>query len=314
MVDTVDTPAATDVPATDVPATPAAAVPPVTTDTPDTTLSPAAPAATDAPKDDWAATRSKIAGADEKLLKQLSRYGSLDEAVKAGVEAQKKLAGTRSVAKPGKDATDAEKAAYREANGIPESADKYDLQLPAGLVIGDADKPFLDAFLKTAHDNNLTPEQVNAAANSHFALLEQQVQARNARDEETKVAANEALTEAWGSERDLNLNLIHGLLDTAPAGVKEQLLGARMSDGTPFGNSADALKWLATLARDSNPMATVVPGSGASAQQALAGELEQIQSLMGDRGSEYWKGAKAERMQARYRELLEVQEKVAARG
>ena len=314
MVDTVDTPAATDVPATDVPATPAAAVPPVTTDTPDTTLSPAAPAATDAPKDDWAATRSKIAGADEKLLKQLSRYGSLDEAVKAGVEAQKKLAGTRSVAKPGKDATDAEKAAYREANGIPESADKYDLQLPAGLVIGDADKPFLDAFLKTAHDNNLTPEQVNAAANSHFALLEQQVQARNARDEETKVAANEALTEAWGSERDLNLNLIHGLLDTAPAGVKEQLLGARMGDGTPFGNSADALKWLATLAREQNPVATVVPGSGANAQQALAGELEQIQSLMGDMKSEYWKGPRAEKMQARYRELLEVQDKVAARG
>ena len=312
MVDTVDTTVVADAPVADVLVTPATAVPPpATNDTPATTLS---PAATDAPKDDWAATRTKIAGADEKLLKQLSRYGSLDEAVKAGVEAQKKLAGTRSVAKPGKDATDAEKAAYREANGIPESADKYDLQLPAGLVIGDADKPFLDAFLKTAHENNLSPEQVNAAANSHFALLEQQVQARNARDEETKVAANEALTEAWGSERDLNLNLIHGLLDTAPAGVKEQLLGARMSDGTPFGNSADALKWLATLARDSNPMATVVPGSGASAQQALAGELEQIQSLMGDTKSEYWKGPKALRMQERYRELLEVQEKIAARG
>lgn len=314
MVDTPDTPAATDVPATDVPATPAAAVPPVTTDTPATTLSPAAPAATDAPKDDWAATRTKIAGTDEKLLKQLSRYGTLDEAVKAGIEAQKKLAGTRSVAKPGKDATDAEKAAYREANGIPESADKYALQLPAGIVLGEADKPFVDAFLQSAHDQNLSPDAVNALATAHLALREKEVQARNEIDERTKTEAAQALNEAWGSERELNINLIHGLLDSAPQGVKEQLLGARMGDGTPLGNNVDTLKWLATLAREQNPMATVVPGSGANAQQALAGELEQIQSLMGDTKSEYWKGPRAEKMQARYRELLQVQEKMSARG
>ena len=264
---------------------------------------------------DWAAIRTKVAGSDEKVLKQLSRYGTLEEAIKAGINAQTKLAQSRSTAKPGPDSTPEELAAYRAANGIPESPDKYEVALPNGIVVGEDDKPFLDAFLSTAHGLNLTPEQVNSLAATQLELKEKEVQARAMRDLESKEKAAEALRDpdVWGSEVKLNVSLITGLMDTAPQGVKDQLLGARLADGTPLGNHVDTLKWLASLAREVNPMATVVPGSGSNAQQAMEGELDNIKKLMANPKSDYWKGPKAEKLQQRFRDLVDVQQRIAAK-
>jgi hypothetical protein len=256
--------------------------------------------------DDWATLRAKIAGEDEKVLKRLSRYGTLEEAIRAGVEAQNKIGSIKAANKPGKDATPEEMAAYREANGIPESPDKYEVNLPNGIVVGEADKPFLDAFLKTAHEENLTPAQVNKLAATQLELKEKEVQARAEKDAQSLEEAQKALNspEVWGSEAKLNINMITSLLDTAPKGVKEQLLGARMGDGTPLGNHVDTLKWLASIARERNPLATVVPGSGSNAQQALESEMMKLEKMMTDSASDYWKGPAAEKNQARYRDLV----------
>jgi hypothetical protein len=276
-----------------------------------TTLSPAPAAAPAAPAvDDWASMRAKLAGEDTKVLKRLERYGTLQEAIRAGVEAQNKI-GSMS-ARPGKDATPEEVAAYRELNGIPESPDAYEFNLPDGIVLGEADKPYVDAFTKVAHEENLTPAQVNKLAAAHLELREKDIQARAIADHESHVNADAALKspEVWGSEVELNLNLINGMLNGAPQGVKEQLNGARLADGSPLGNHVPTLQWLATMARELNPMATVVPGSGANAQQAMESEISKLEGWMGDQTSEYWKGANAEKNQARYRDLITARSKV----
>ena len=299
ITETPDTAAETILAADPAPATPASGTP--------------AQAPAKAPEPlDWASIRTKVAGSDEKVLKQLSRYGTLEEAIKAGINAQTKLAQSRSTAKPGPDSTPDELAAYRAANGIPESPDKYEVALPNGIVVGEDDKPFLDAFLSTAHGLNLTPEQVNSLAATQLELKEKEVQARAMRDRESKEKAAEALRDpdVWGSEVKLNVSLITGLMDTAPQGVKDQLLGARLADGTPLGNHVDTLKWLASLAREANPMATVVPGSGSNAQQAMEGELDNIKKLMANPKSDYWKGPKAEKLQQRFRDLVDVQQRI----
>jgi hypothetical protein len=120
----------------------------------------------------------------------------------------------------------------------------------------------------------------------------------------------EVLRGEWGSEYKLNLNLISGLLDTAPQGLKDQLLGARLADGSVLGNNPDTLRFLASLARTVNPVATVVPGAGGNAAQAIESEMASIQKLMGDKKSAYWKGPESAKMQARYRDLITVQSKV----
>jgi hypothetical protein len=42
--------------------------------------------------------------------------------------------------------------------------------------------------------------------------------------------------------------------------------------------------------------------------------MNQIQALMGDKNSKYWKGPEAEKLQIRFRELTTAQEKAAARA
>ena len=93
--------------------------------------------------------------------------------------------------------------------------------------------------------------------------------------------------------------------------MKEQLLGARLPTGEMLGNNPDALRWLSGLQREINPVATVVPGTGANAMQAIETEISELKGLMGDRKSEYWKGPTAQKNQARYLELITAQQKHA---
>ena len=48
--------------------------------------------------------------------------------------------------------------------------------------------------------------------------------------------------------------------------------------------------------------------------QAIAGELEKLTKMMGNRNSDYWKGPNATKNQARFRELTEANNRLAAQG
>lgn len=258
---------------------------------------------------DWATLRSEYAKGDDKLLKRLERYSSQEAVIDALIAAQNKIAsGTMKQALP-KDATPEQLAEWRTENGIPESPDKYSIELEGGRTIGEADKVVVDEFLKQAHAQNMSPEQVSKTVSWYMAEQERQLEARHQMDAEHRTQAEEQLRQEWGSEFKLNNNMINGLLDTAPEGVKDQLLGARLADGTPLGNDPGVLRFLANLAREVNPVATVVPGSGGNALQAIESELADLAKMMGDRKSEYWKGPKANSLQERYRQLVTVQQK-----
>jgi len=276
-----------------------------------TAAAPAAAApAGDPPPKDWAAIRTEIAGEDEKLLKRLSRYGSVKDVADALIAAQNKIAsGTLKSALPA-DPTPEQLVEWRAENGIPESADKYDTTLPDGMVVGEFDKPVVDAFAKTAHELNLTPAQVKNTLAWYFKNQEQQVTELRQADSAFTNESTEKMREEWGSEYKLNMNLIDGLLTQIPEDGKALIMGARLADGTPLGSNPKIQRWLANLAREVNPTATVVPGSGTNAAQAIESELTSITKLMGDRNSEYWKGPNAEKMQTRYRDLVDVQAKL----
>ena len=256
---------------------------------------------------DWAGIRARIAKDNPKLEKRLARYSSIDSVVDALVEAQTKLSsGALKSALP-KEATPEQLTAWREENGIPATPEDYDLTLPEGLVIGEADKPVVDQFVKVAHGMNLTPEQNKTAVSWYLNHQEQLAEEQSVKDLDARDVGEETLREVWGTETRLNKSLINNLINTAPEGVPEQLLGARLADGTPLGSHAGTLRWLADLSRQINPMATVVPGAGTNAAQAIETELDGIKALMKDHNSAYWKGDKADRLQARFRDLVDVQ-------
>lgn len=256
--------------------------------------------------DEWSAVRERIAKGDEKLSKRLARYSSIDSAIEALIAAQNKLSsGALKSALP-KDATPEQLAAWREENGIPATPEEYDMTLPDGLTIGEEDLPVVDNFKKLAHESNMTPEQTKNAVAWYLNYQEQVAEEQAQQDLAAKQSGTQALQEAWGTEAKLNLSLIDNLLSTAPEGTKELITDARLGDGTPLGSHPGVLRFLADLARQINPVATVVPHAGANASQAIETELAGIEKLMAQKDSEYWKGPGAAKMQERYRQLVDV--------
>jgi hypothetical protein len=306
----VDPPAsgATSTPEADV--APAAAedkAAPAATATPAAAEDKAAPATTEPSGNDWAALRTKYAKGDEKLAARLGRYSSAEAALDALVAAQNKISSGGLKAPLSEDPTPEELKAWRAENGIPETPEGYEIKIPEGL---DVDEKGIEGAKKLALEKNIPPAHLQALTEYQFQLREQAILEQQTADATYREQAEESLREEWGSEFKLNKNMINGLLDTAPEGVKGQLLGGRLADGTVLANDPKVLRWLASLAREVNPTATVVPGSGTNSVQAIESEIAGLKKLMGDRTSEYWKGPTAEKMQARYRDLVDVQAKI----
>lgn len=300
------------------PATPAAPV--VTTTDPTPTPAPTTPAeptpsAPVAPTDttppgDWASLRTQFAKGDEKLEKRLARYSSVEAALDALVAAQNKISSGVVKTPLPENATPEQVKEWRTENGIPTTVDDYDIKLSNGMLIGEDDKPYAEAFLNQALEAGLKSEQANKVLDWYFQDREAQMADLKQADAVSAQKAAEEMRKEWGTEYKLNFNLINGMLETAPEGVKDQVLGARLANGTPLGSDPAVLRWLATTARELNPTATVVPTTGSNAAATVEAELASIQKLMGDHKSDYWKGPSSERMQARYRELINVQQKL----
>jgi hypothetical protein len=251
------------------------------------------PAPVDWPTD-W---REKAAGGDAKKLSRLTRYASPQAIADALIAAQNKISAGDLKPALGKDAKPEEIAAYREAHGVPEAPDKYDLP---GLEIPQDEKPAFDKFLTSAHQANMTPDQVRAAINAYTGISEDAKNSRLSADNDAKEKAEDALRSEWGSEFRTNINLITNLLDTAPQGLRDKLLHGRLADGTPIGSSPEALQFLAGLARDRNPSGVVVP-SGVATESVMEDEITKIEKTMRENRTAY---NRDEKMQARYRDLL----------
>lgn len=281
----------------------------VVVDTPVADVPDAAPKADEAVKlaawpDDW---RQRSAKGDEKRLKLMERFASPEAAMDALVNATEKLKTTRAtpVLKP--DATPEEVTAWRTENGIPAKPEEYDISLPDGLVIGEADKPLIDGFLKNAHDNNMTPAQVKQSLSWYYAEQDRQREEFAERDIQNKAEAEEKLRAEWGADYRRNATIANQLLDSAPEGLKDRIMGARLADGSPMGNDPQFLNFLVNTARELNPVASVMPGSGGNVMQAMEAEIAANLEAMKDMKS--WHSKANEKRRARHLELLGAQMK-----
>lgn len=263
------------------------------------------PVAGDWPED-W---RQKYAGEDNKILKRLERYASPKAALDALFAAQNRInsGDLKTALKP--DATEDEISAWRTDNGIPDKPEGYQVELPNGIVVGEADQPLVDEFLKEAHAANMHPKQVNQALGWYLSKQEAVLAEQVARDEEHRMLAEDELRAEYGPEYRNTIKQAHALLEDAPEGIKDRILQGRTQDGTRMGDDPAVIRWLVSLRRELNPVATLVPGSGTNATQAAEVELSTLRGMMGDRTSEYWKGPSAQKNQTRYRELVSALQK-----
>jgi hypothetical protein len=105
--------------------------------------------------------------------------------------------------------------------------------------------------------------------------------------------------------------MIEGLLDTAPAGVKDLIKFGRLSDGTPIMANPDTIRWFNNMAREINPVTTVVPNAGANVSGAIDDEIAKIEKTMRTDRKAY---NADDKMQARYRDLLSARERAGKKA
>lgn len=289
-----------DPPAGDPPATPPAASDP-----------PADPPAGDPepfklPDDfDW---RTHFTGGDDKLLKLAGRYQSPKALVEALGQLRSKLSSGKVIEPLGEDSTDEEKAAFRKALDIPDSADAYLEKLPDGLVIGDDDKPAVDTFVAAMHEANAPRAVTNAALKAYYDIVDQQAAEQLNQVSAAKKTCEDALREEWAQpgEYRRNENILVNYVSALPEPVRDAFDKGLDANGVPLGYNPAIRQWLVARALEDNPIATVVPGAGANQTEAISAEIAALEKKMENRREWF----RDEAGQARYQQLIEARERL----
>jgi hypothetical protein len=263
--------------------------------------------------EDW---RTKLAGEDQKALKQLERYGSPADLYKKTRELEAKFSSGDYKRDLPKDAKPEEVAAWRVERGIPDKPEGYleKLALPDGMVLGEADKPIVASFAEAALDGNMDAGQLSKLVTQYYKMQDQIAQQRAAADQEYKRSAEDELRAEWGPDYRPNLNAVKNLLAGMPEGAADNLLGGRLADGTRIGDNPGVVKWLASMSRELNPAATLIPAGTGDVGKGVNDRIADIEKLMGDRSSDYWRGPKADAMQQEYRDLVDARDKMKSRA
>ena len=270
--------------------------------------------------DNW---RELMAGDDKKELERLKRFNSPADIRKSHRAMEQRLSSGELKRALPNNYTEEELADFRKQNGIPDKPEDYDTSLGNGFVWGEADQPLLKDFTAFAHEANMPGEYVKRSL-EWFARQEQKIVDEVAtRDNRESALGAEALRAEWGKEFQGNMtamrNLLEGQTAATPDGQKvplfDLLMSSRTSDGRLLGNVPDVIKWASGLSRELNPFATLVPDNGAGGGiKSAEAEFAAISAKMGDKTSDYWRGPNADTMQARWRELHGLLEKVKARA
>lgn len=258
----------------------------------------------------------------KKAFRRLERYADPTAVGVKALNLEEKLS-SGLIKVPGPKSTPEEVAEYREAIGVPKTAEEYipAIKLPEGKVLGEADQPMVGYFAKIAHEAGVPPSGLSAVIAGYLDWQEEQTAETYKRDRAAYGETHTALGKEWGAAKDTNIAVIATLFTDAPGGpdpknqdsFMSQLLAARLPNGNVLGNDATAVKMLSAWALGLNPAATIVP-DGKDARISIGGELDAMRKLMAKQDSEYWVGPNAQKNQARMAELLSVKERLDARG
>lgn len=264
--------------------------------------------------DNW---RQAIAGDNADELKQLERYSTPQDIWKKSRELEKRItSGELRAPAPGKDAKPEEVAAWRAQNGIPPTPDKYDLKLKDGLVIGEDDKPIINAILSKVHGKNVNNETASAFVEAYYEQVAEQVKKGGELAAKLKGDTAAALNKKWGAEYTGNLNRIHALID---ANVPESSPMKAKIKAT-LETDADFAELMENFARQINPAGVLIPAGQGGYANALADEIKQIEGKMkaaqaAGRGSPEWKAYyDDEALQGRLRDLYAARDGSAKTG
>jgi hypothetical protein len=222
--------------------------------------------------------KQKIARGDEKVAKFLDKFKTIDDLVKSSRELESKFHKTRAIPELPKDATPEQVKEYREAAGIPDSWEKYDVELD-GINIGDSDKPVVDAFLKRAHEKNLRPSEVKGALQTYFEVATQKNKEFIQNAERQTAEVQKQLQKEWAHNFDAHKNMITNHLQKEFGNEDfNKITSATLPDGTMLINNPKLLNYFLNGAKSTGQSHTMLPNTNDPISLAdRAKEIEKLQ-------------------------------------
>ena len=265
------------------------------------------------PVSDW---RDKFAGEDEKFRKRLDRFPDEGAFVKSYRALETKLSSGEYKRQLPQDAKPEDIAAWRKEAGLPEKPEGYveKLELPKGLVLGESDKPIVAEFAQAALEGNVEPGAFNKMVAQYYAIQDKQKAAQEDADAQYKQTAEDALRGVWeGADYRRNITAVNNMLAGWPEDLRTSILAGRGPDGRKLGDNPNFIRKMAELALEINPGTTLVPG-GSDIGKGIETRLGEMNKLIGDRGSDYYRGPNAAALQSEYRDLLTAQARIKSRA
>jgi hypothetical protein len=260
--------------------------------------------------DNW---REELSGGDAKVFEHLKRFTSPDGIVKSWLERNRQIESGVYKKSLSENPTPEELSAYRKEIGIPEKAEEYPVEPPKGVTVSEADKPVLDAFKKFAHENAIEPKVAQNLANWYFANRELELQdLHESADQALQDRIVELRTEWPGNEYTQNVTLGNNFIAEVMGEKGPELAGVMLADGTKLGSHPLFVRLAAQAARTYSAGSLDLGGGG----DAAGGEarIAELQKLMRDDRSDYWKGPTAAKFQEEYRTLIARRDRTKSRA
>jgi hypothetical protein len=223
--------------------------------------------------DDW---RERVADGDDDLAKELSRYGSMKNVVKALREAKATIRSGK-LTKPMPDASDEKAMAeWRKEQGIPDDPSGYKLSENVTKKLLDQDKPLLASFMEKAHKAGKPADYIDFAAGWYVDAMDQIAEQRAASDNEAREAAEDALRKDWAhGEFKANMTLASRAIESIP-GVGKDWAEFRAADGRRLGDIPEFVAWAADMGRNQFGDVTFANGDSERKHTARKQEIEEL--------------------------------------
>lgn len=257
--------------------------------------------------EDWRAqAAAAVAGEDAeragKLAKRLERYSSFEDMAKGFFDAQDKLrSGAAKSSRPADGASDDEIREWREANGIPESADKYELDLGEAVQLSEEDQSVIDNILPSAHELGISNDAMSKISAKFFEARAMSAQKMSDQDNVDVQQTEQTLKSKWGSDFSRNKNILVASLGEMPEDLRETVRNARGPDGRGLMNNPAFAQHMVDLYRKANPTVALVPNGDGDPIGTVNDEIKRIEKTMRDDPDSYYKD---NALQDRYRQLL----------
>ncbi|HEX5461889.1 MAG TPA: hypothetical protein VFX20_18135 [Steroidobacteraceae bacterium] len=261
--------------------------------------------------------REAWASGDDKKLNWAKRYASPQAMIDAAWSAQERISkGELAQPLPENPSTE-QLIAYRKSHGIPEKPEGYLEALPKELHLEAEDRAIIAPYLPIMHELNLGPKAAARLIQFRQAEVERQINERTAADTALRTKTEDAMRQEWGGEYRANVNHITSFLQSrlGEEGFHD-IMNARTPSGDPLLGSPGVLRAFAQLAVEhgGGNVTITLPDGGLADAKGVATRMAEIVKLMANPSSEYWRGPKANAIQAEYRKLVDFEEQNKRRG